>query len=123
MATGLVVSTSLDQYKLTLHQAMAIVTERLNASRPQPPETKGGKLAPGAVNNNKDLDVEIKKEEPSFFGSFFSQGKNAPKKKGAAVMEAVGFRPYRFRLSTKLTFVRFSLRPRFARRQPSMTAS
>lgn len=69
---------------------MAIVTERLNANRP-PPEAagKGGKLAPGTVNNNKDLDVEAKKEEPSFFGSFFSQAKNAPKKKGAAVMDSV----------------------------------
>lgn len=67
---------------------MAIVTERLNASKP-PPDTKGGKLPPGAVNNNKDLDVDAKKEEPSFFGSFFSSAKNAPKKKGAAVMEAV----------------------------------
>jgi vacuolar protein sorting-associated protein 1 len=49
------------------------------------------KLAPGAVNNNKDLEVDAKKEEPSFFGSFFSSNKNsaAAKKKGVAVMEAV----------------------------------
>ena len=68
---------------------MAIVTDRLNASKPPTPvpDPKSGKLAPGAINNNKDLDVEVKKEEPSFFGSFFS--KNQPKKKGVAVMEAV----------------------------------
>ena len=52
---------------------MAMVTERLNASKP-PPDTKGGKLAPGALNNNKDLDVDVK-EEPSFFGSFFNKQK------------------------------------------------
>jgi vacuolar protein sorting-associated protein 1 len=71
---------------------MAIVTERINASKPPPPvdNPKTGKLAPGTVNNNKDLDVDAKKEEPSFFGSFFSGNKNQPKKKGAAVMEAVG---------------------------------
>lgn len=68
---------------------MSIITDRMNANKPPPPvDSKGGKLAPGALNNNKDLDVDAKKEEPSFFGSFFS-AKNQPKKKGAAVMEAV----------------------------------
>jgi dynamin 1-like protein len=62
------------------HKAMAIVNERLNANKPPPPtaDPKSGKLAPGQINNNRDLDVEAKKEEPSFFGSFF-----APKAKGA----------------------------------------
>ena len=64
----------------------------MNANKP-PPDTKGGKLAPGTVNNNKDLDVDVKKEEPSFFGSFFSSAKNAPKKKGAAVMDSVSRHP------------------------------
>ena len=73
---------------LMLVKAMTIVTDRLNASKP-PPDTKGGKLAPGALNNNKDLDVDPRKEEPSFFGSFFSAAKNTPKKKGAAVMDTV----------------------------------
>ena len=68
---------------------MSIVNDRLNANKPQTPDMKGGKLPPGAVNNNKDLDVDIKKEEPSFFGSFFSSAKNAPKKKGVAAMESV----------------------------------
>ena len=69
---------------------MALVTDRLNAQKPpQSTDTKNGKLPPGAVNNNKDLEVDAKKEEPSFFGSFFSSAKNAPKKKGVAVMEAV----------------------------------
>lgn len=72
------------------HKAMAIVTERLNANKPPAAidNPKTGKLAPGTVNNNKDLDVDAKKEEPSFFGSFFAGNKNQPKKKGAAVMEA-----------------------------------
>lgn len=58
---------------------MSIITDRLNANKPPPPATdpKTGKLAPGAINNNKDLDVDAKKEEPSFFGSFFtSSSKN-----------------------------------------------
>lgn len=71
---------------------MAIITERLNANKPPPPavDPKSGKLPPGAVNNNKDLDVDSKKEEPSFFGSFFAKNKAAAKKgTGASVMEAV----------------------------------
>ncbi|QRV86437.1 dynamin central region protein [Ceratobasidium sp. AG-Ba] len=72
------------------HKAMSIVTDRMNANKPPPPadNPKSGKLAPGAVNNNKDLDVDAKKDEPGFFGSFFSGNRNQPKKKGAAVMEA-----------------------------------
>ena len=73
-------------------QAMAIVQDRLNANKPPPPtgDPKTGKLAPGQINNNRDLDVEIKKEEPSFFGSFFARdSKNTAKKKGVAAMEAV----------------------------------
>ena len=38
------------------------------------------------MNNNKDLDVDMKKEEQSFFGSFFAPKKDS-KKKGAAAME------------------------------------
>jgi len=38
------------------------------------------------INNNKDLDVDSKKDEPSFFGSFFAP-KAGVKKKGAAVMD------------------------------------
>jgi len=76
---------------------MSIVQDRLNANKPPPPasDPKSGKLAPGVINNNKDLDVEAKKEEPSFFGSFFSSAKNGRtvKKTGpggtpAPVMEA-----------------------------------
>ncbi|KAF7359232.1 Vacuolar protein sorting-associated protein 1 [Mycena sanguinolenta] len=47
-----------------------------------------GKLAPGQINNNKDLDVEAKKEEPTFFGSFFAPKKATAKKNGASTMEA-----------------------------------
>ena len=67
------------------HKAMAIVTEKLNANKPQQIEGKGGRATPAQLNN-RDLDVDVK-EEPSFFGSFFSE--NQPKKKGVAVMEAV----------------------------------
>ena len=69
---------------------MSIITDRMNVNKPPPSvDPKSGKLAPGALNNNKDLDVDAKKEEPSFFGSFFAGNRNQPKKKGAAVMEAV----------------------------------
>lgn len=71
---------------------MSIITERLNANKPPPPaaDPKTGKLAPGQINNNKDLDVDSKKEEPSFFGSFFAKNKSTAKKgSGASVMEAV----------------------------------
>jgi len=73
------------------HKAMSIVNERMNANKPAPPadNPKSGKLAPGTINNNRDLDVEVRKEEPSFFGSFFSGAKGATaKKKGAPTMES-----------------------------------
>jgi dynamin 1-like protein len=75
------------------HKAVAIVQERVNSAKPPQaaPDPKSGRLAPGAVNNNKDLDVDMKKEE-GFFGSFF-QNKNQPKKKGAAAMEPVSHYP------------------------------
>ncbi|KAH7889977.1 Dynamin central region-domain-containing protein [Phlebopus sp. FC_14] len=70
---------------LSGHKAMSIVSERLNANKPPPPaaDAKSGKLAPGQINNNRDLDVEAKKEEGSFFSSFFSSArKGQPKKAG-----------------------------------------
>jgi len=71
------------------HKALAIVSDRMNAQKSQPAaDAKNGKVTPAQLNNNKDLDVDMKKEEASFFGSFFSAGKNAPKKKGAALMDA-----------------------------------
>jgi dynamin 1-like protein len=65
------------------HKATAVVTERLSASKPQA-DPKNPKAQ---VNNSKDLDVDAKKDEPSFFGSFFAP-KAGVKKKGAAVMES-----------------------------------
>ena len=64
---------------------MSIVQDRLNANKPAPStvDPKSGKLPPGAINNNKDLDVEFKKEEPSFFGSFFAGGKRRQRRKVA----------------------------------------
>lgn len=71
---------------------MAIVQDRLNANKPPPPQAdpKTGKLAPGQINNNRDLDVDAKKDEPSFFGSFFSAAKKGQPKKAGPIMEAVG---------------------------------
>ena len=72
-------------------KAMAIVTDRLNANKPATPEPKGGKVTAAQLNNNKDLEVDLKKEEPSFFGSFFSSAKSQQQKakKGPQAMEAV----------------------------------
>jgi vacuolar protein sorting-associated protein 1 len=70
---------------------MAIITERLNANKPPAAasDPKSGKLAPGQINNNKDLDVDSKKEEPSFFGSFFAGKKTAKKGPNTPSMESV----------------------------------
>ena len=59
------------------------MTDRLNANKPQ--ASNDPKNPRAQVNNNKDLDVD-KKDEPSFFGSFFAS-KTTSKKKGG-VMEA-----------------------------------
>lgn len=82
-----------DDFHKLMHfaQAMSIVQDRLNANKPATPvpDAKSGKLPPGQVNNNRDLDVDLKKEEPSFFGSFFSSAKKGQPKKAGPVMEAV----------------------------------
>ncbi|KAF7294691.1 hypothetical protein MIND_01006200 [Mycena indigotica] len=72
------------------HKAMTIVNDRLNANKPPPQAADPKKLVPGQINNNKDLDVEAKKEEPSFFGSFFAPKAKAAaaKKSGISTMEA-----------------------------------
>lgn len=66
---------------------MAIVSERLASTKPQ---VDPKKVTASQLNNNKDLDVDSKREDASFFASFFSGAKNTPKKKGAAAMDAVG---------------------------------
>lgn len=65
------------------HQATALVTAQLNANKPQPGPVDAKRAA---INNHKDLDVDIKKDE-GFFSSFFAKGGPA-KKKGAAAMDA-----------------------------------
>lgn len=72
------------------HKAMAIVNDRMNANKPPEKgiDPKTGKLAPGTLNNGKDLDTDPKKDDASFFGSFFAKDK-APRRKGGPVMEAV----------------------------------
>ena len=69
---------------------MALVTGRLNANKHATPEPKQGKLTPTQLNSNKDLEVGLKKEEPSFLGSFFSSAKSQQQKakKGPQAMEA-----------------------------------
>ena len=76
------------------HKAMAIVSERMAAAKPAPAvhDPKSGKLAPGTLNNGRDLDSDLKKEE-GFFGSFWPGGKKpVTARKGAAAMEAVSQR-------------------------------
>ncbi|KAH0830308.1 hypothetical protein J3R83DRAFT_1677 [Lanmaoa asiatica] len=71
---------------------MSIVQERLNVNKPPPPapDPKSGKLVPGQINGGRDLDVDPKKDEPSFFGSFFSTArKGQPKKALGPLMESV----------------------------------
>ncbi|KAG6899495.1 hypothetical protein C0993_009717 [Termitomyces sp. T159_Od127] len=69
------------------HRATAIVTERINAAKP-PPSNDPKAQQRTVVNNNKDLEVDAKKDEPSFFSSFFSAKAGTATKKKAPVMEA-----------------------------------
>lgn len=69
------------------HRAMAIVNERMAANKPpEKIDPKTGKPIVNPINNGKDLDADLKKEEPSFFGSFFAKDKQ-PKRVGGK-MEA-----------------------------------
>jgi hypothetical protein len=96
---------------------MAMVSEKLNANKP-PATTEKGKIGSGQVNNNKDLDVDPKREEPGFFGSFWSQKTAGKQKKvGAATMEAVSipgitcsWTRYLMKLTTALSHHRLSSR-------------
>ena len=72
-------------YSFRLVQATSLINDRLSASK-NPSQSQDPKSTRAAVNNTKDLDVDMKKEEQSFFGSFFSPKKDA-KKKGAAAMD------------------------------------
>ncbi|KAH8919280.1 hypothetical protein BT69DRAFT_1266849 [Atractiella rhizophila] len=74
------------------HKAMDLVSRRMEAAKgpPQPMiDPKTGKMAPGAVNNSKDLDVDLKADNQGFFGSFWNKDRKptAAQKKGAAAME------------------------------------
>ena len=78
---------------LSGHKAMTMVSERLSQPAiPSMPDFRSSKLPPGAANNNKDLDVDVK-ESSGFFGSFFPSKSRA--KKGAmepppATLKATG---------------------------------
>ena len=70
---------------------MQIVTERLAAQKGT--QAVDPKSTKALINNNKDLDVEARKDESGFFGSFFAKAQTATgtaqkKKVGAAAMEA-----------------------------------
>nr|GAT53686.1 predicted protein [Mycena chlorophos] len=67
------------------HKATTLVTERMNANKPPPPAADPKRITSAQINGGKDLDVDAKKEEPTFFGSFFS-----PKNKSAASKKASG---------------------------------
>lgn len=76
------------------HKAMAIVSERMNATKPPPPvaDPKTGKLPPGTLNNGRDLDSDLKQQrDDGFFGSFWPGGKRPQQqvRKGAASMDTV----------------------------------
>lgn len=64
---------------------MSTVQDRLNANKPPPPaaDAKGAKH-----NGTRDLDLDPKKDEASFFGSFFSTARKGQPKKGP-VMDSV----------------------------------
>ncbi|KAI5893730.1 Dynamin central region-domain-containing protein [Schizophyllum commune] len=64
------------------HKAMQIVNDRLNPpSKPGTPDPKGRQQIQA---NPRDLDVDPKHEEPSFFGSFFSATSKTIQRKKAA---------------------------------------
>ncbi|KAF8556933.1 hypothetical protein OG21DRAFT_1436201 [Imleria badia] len=67
------------------HKAMSIVQERLNANKPPPTPADSKNVK---HNGSRDLDVDPKKDESSFFGSFFSTAKKGQPKKGGPVMES-----------------------------------
>ncbi|KAF9009444.1 P-loop containing nucleoside triphosphate hydrolase protein [Cyathus striatus] len=69
------------------HKATALVTERLTAAK-GPPAANDPKNARAQVNNNKDLDVDPKKDDAGFFGSFFAAKGVVQKKKAGPIMEA-----------------------------------
>ncbi|PWN32135.1 putative VPS1-member of the dynamin family of GTPase [Meira miltonrushii] len=78
------------------HRAMALVSERHTHA---PPEPKKGIANPNAVNNDKDLNVDIK--DQGFFGSFFAGGKANQKERARhATMDSP---PPQLRASGQLT--------------------
>lgn len=79
------------------HRAMALVQNRIEAAKPQQPGP-GGKGAPAALNNGKDMGVDLNTEQQGgFFGSFFkTEAKSQAARKKAAAMEAVSERWLRF---------------------------
>lgn len=60
------------------HRAMALVAERHQPAAPPPHDPKKGPH-PNAVNNERDLDVNMK--DQGFFGSFFAGGKTSAKER------------------------------------------
>ena len=71
---------------------MALVTDHLNANKPATPEPKQGKLTPAQLNKSKDLDADMKKEEPRSLAAFFffssTKSQQQKAKKGPQATEA-----------------------------------
>ena len=76
---------------LSGHKAMLIVTSCFKTNKPQHPANginpKTGKLTLGSINNNMDLDVNLKQDNATFSGSFFARGQKK-KPTGVSVMES-----------------------------------
>ncbi|WVR03943.1 hypothetical protein IAU60_000942 [Kwoniella sp. DSM 27419] len=68
------------------HRAMALVNDRMNANKAPEKPVDPKKIPANALNNGKDLDVDFKRDDSSFFSSFFAKDKQ-PKKRTTA-MEA-----------------------------------
>jgi len=64
------------------HKAMSIVSDKMNASRPQTPpvDPRAPRPAASVVNGGRDLGVDLPKDEGRFFGSFFNSKKTVAKR-------------------------------------------
>lgn len=73
------------------HKAMAIVTDRMNASRPATPtaDPRNPRTAASVVNNDRDLGVDPVKDDKGLFGFFGGKNKRRPNSAAPAAGEPV----------------------------------
>ncbi|EFP89860.2 vacuolar protein sorting-associated protein 1 [Puccinia graminis f. sp. tritici CRL 75-36-700-3] len=74
------------------HKAMALVNAKIEAAKPPPPSgpatlDKAGKLPPGAINNGRDLDVDMKQDPNSLEALEGRQPGPRRKSAGSSLME------------------------------------